>query len=628
MRSLRAAIAVILVVATAAAIAGVGDLAENAVGFTVIESLSTTLLWLVLGTVGAVPAGLCAGVLCLVFPKRSSAGIVAVVAWTTLQGGILAGSRASSFSLPVALAASATVLASAVWLSGRSDPLAGLRSRIAVLLAGTLLLTIAISALQPRYPSAIARASKTGDGPHVVVIVLDTLRADHLGAYGDARSLSPGFDALARQGTLFENAFSNAPWTVPSHASLFTGLPARAHGATTLHHRWLDDRFSTLAESLRDRGYSTAMFSANRNLREANLAQGFDLHRPLGERFEGLWIRPVLEVLGLPAKWADHGAKDAVEAVEEYLDGSPDGPGAPRFLFVNLLEPHWRYLPPISDRGDLLPDEIGLVEATRVSLKIYGPLLMAGRQVGGPVDAVLRAMYAAAIRYQDRELSRLVDVIDARLGTENTILVITSDHGENLGEAGRYDHVFAVNDHLIHVPLLVRYPPAFPAGKRVSGLCELVDVPATIAGLVPGASLGEGSTGRSLVPGRFEPRPFVVSEGDPFFGHLERMAGAAGFQRDIGAFTQPLITLRTLERKLVLQDRAAPRLYDVRSDRDEIHDLFGADPAGAEALLRELDAWRRAIPAYRDLEGDRAAAPLSPEAIERLRRMGYTGQDD
>lgn len=626
MKALRAGIAVVLVIASAAAVAAVGDLMENAVGFSWIESVETTLLWIAIGVFAAIPAGLAATVFCLAMPGRSASRIVATVIWVALQAGILWGLRSAWYGLAIALAASATALLSAIWLARKEDPLAAVRLRSALLLAGLLPISIVVGALRPGYSQATPASASSG--PNVVVIVLDTLRADHLGAYGDTRGLSPGFDALARQGTIFEDAYANAPWTVPSHASLFTGLPARAHGATTLHHRWLDDRFTTLAESLKAQGYVTAMFSANRYLREANLAQGFDLYRPIGERFEGLWIRPVLETIGLPARWADHGACDGVSAVGDWLEGL--GPGGV-FLFVNLMEPHWRYLPPISDRGDLLPDEpdeIGVVEATRVAMKIYGPLLMAGKQVGGPIDAVLRAMYAAAVRYQDRQLARLVDVIDARLGTEDTILVITSDHGENLGEAGRYDHVFAVNDHLIHVPLLVRYPRAFPAGKRVAGLCELVDVPATIAELVPGAHLGQGATGRSLVHERFEPRPFVVAEGDPYYGHLERMASAAGFQRDVGALAQPLIALRTLERKLVLQGRAAPRLYDVRSDRDETKDLLDTEPQVAEELLRELEAWRKAIPPYRADESAGAGAPLSPQARERLRRMGYTGQDD
>ncbi|MFN0008415.1 MAG: sulfatase [Planctomycetota bacterium] len=621
MRSLRAALAVVLVLAAAGAVAGLGDLAENAVGYSAWEGMGTALLWIALASIAAIPVAFVAAGLCLSLPGRSASRIAAAVLWLALQGAILFGFRSGAFGLAAGLAGSAAALLAAAWIARRDDPLAAVGARAGLVLAAVLPLSIGVVLLRPDYPEASGLGR--GTGPNVVLIVLDTLRADHLGAYGDTRGLSPAFDALARQGTIFEDAYANAPWTVPSHASLFTGLSARAHGATSLHHRWLDGRFTTIAESLKERGYATAMLSANRYLREANLAQGCDSYRPLGERFEGLWIRRALETLGWPAKWADHGAADGVEAVEDWLEKT----GGSRFLFVNLIEPHWRYLPPFPERGAHLPEGMGVVEATRTSRETYGPLLMAAGRSGEPTDSVLRAMYAAAVRYQDRQLGRLVALLDAELG-EDTILVITSDHGENLGEAGRYDHVFAVNDHLAHVPLLVRYPPAFPAGKRVAGLCELADVPVTIAELVPGAKLGEGVTGATLVPGRFQPRPFVVVEGDPYYGHLERMGSAAGFQRDVGAFAQPLVALRTPERKLVLQGHAAPRLHDPRADRDEARDLLGAEPAVAEELLRLLEAWRKSIEPYRRDESAAAGAPLSEEARERLRRLGYAGHDD
>ena len=613
---MRSALAVLLVLAAAGAVAGVGDLAENAVDFSATEGLATVLLWTALAAIAAVPAAALSAFL----PKRFASAVL----WIALQAGILVGSRSGWYGLPVALAASAAALVVALWIARKDEPLAAVRVRASLVLAAALLVSVPVVWIRPGYPTIPPRSAASG--PNVVVVVLDTLRRDHLGAYGDARGLSPAFDALAGQATIFEDAYANAPWTVPSHASLFTGLPARAHGATTLHHRWLDDRFTTIAESLKERGYATAMFSANRYLREANLAQGCDTYRPLGERFEGLWIRPALETIGWPAKWADHGAIDGVEAVEDWL-GERDANSGGAFLLVNLMEPHWRYLPPCSVRGDFLPEALGVFEATLVSARTYGPLRMAARQQGGPVDFFLRALYASAVRHQDRQLGRLVEIVDRELGPD-TILVITSDHGENLGEAGRYDHVFAVNDHLIRVPLLVRYPPAFPAGKRVAGLCELADVPATIAELVTGAKLGDGVTGKSLVPDRFEPRPFVVVEGDPYYGHLERMASAAGFQRDVASFAQPWTAVRTLERKLVLHGNAAPRLYDPGADPDETKDLLGAEPAAAEELLKKLEQWRASFAAYHPPEGAEAGAPLSAEAEERLRRMGYAGRDD
>ncbi len=609
------------------AIAGIADLAGNAVAFSRVESVETLLLWLALGSFVALPAAACAMGLSLALPRRSPSGVAAVVLWAVLQSGILLALKAGWFGVPIALVLSGGLGLASARLARAADPLAAVRTACILLLLASLPAAAIVSLFRPGYGAAgpaRARAGEGGERPNVVLIVLDTLRADHLGAYGDPRGLSPGFDALAARSTLYEEAFATAPWTVPSHASLFTGLHPRTHGATCEHHRWLDDRFTTLAEALGERGYETAAFSANHYLLEANLAQGFGLYRPIGERFETLWIRPFLEVLGIPAKWADHGAAEGVEAVERYL-GERGATAAPLFLFVNLIEPHWRYLPPLADRRAFLPEDLGVARATLISLDVYGPLLMAGKQVGGPVEAAVRALYAAAVRYQDRELVRLVEAIDAHLDPARTLLVVTSDHGENLGECGRWDHVFAVNDHLIRVPLIVRYPPVFPAGKRIAGLCQLVDVPATIAELVPGTRLGEKIAGRSLQPDRFEPRSFIVAAGDPYYGHLERMANVAGFQRDVGELARPLLAIRSREKKLVLNGRGEPRLVAIARDRDEALDVLGQEPEAAGELARDLEKWLSEVPAY-VRENASGATSLTREALERLQRMGYAGK--
>jgi glucan phosphoethanolaminetransferase (alkaline phosphatase superfamily) len=248
-RALRAAIAAGLVLACAGAIAGAGDLAENAVSFSALEGLQTTLLWIALAAVAALPLALAAAGACLAFPRRSSSAIAAAIAWAALQAGILAGAKLAWFGIPVAVLASIANLAAAAWLARRADPLAGLRWRAAVLIGAALLASAVLVGFRPHYAAGGGGSASGPSGPNVVVVVLDTLRADHLGAYGDARGLSPAFDALARQGTLFEDAYANAPWTVPSHASLFTGSPR----ARTARRRSTTDGSTTASRRSRRR---------------------------------------------------------------------------------------------------------------------------------------------------------------------------------------------------------------------------------------------------------------------------------------------------------------------------------------------------------------------------------------
>jgi arylsulfatase A-like enzyme len=236
------------------------------------------------------------------------------------------------------------------------------------------------------------------------------------------------------------------------------------------------------------------------------------------------------------------------------------------------------------------------------------------------VAEAVRAFYAAEIRYQDRQLGRLLTVLDRHLDLDRTLLLITADHGENLGEGGRWDHVFALNDALVHVPMILRMPGRLPAGVRESGLCSLLDVPATVADVVGGLDLAPGP-GRSLLPGTFRPRDVVFAQGDPYLGHLERMGFVTGFERDVAGFADLLLSARDGRFKYVLSSRDGGRLYDLDRDPAETRDVSDAHPARAAALAAALDAWRDRTPRY--APGTRDARALDAREREQLESLGY-----
>ena len=294
----------------------------------------------------------------------------------------------------------------------------------------------------------------------------------------------------------------------------------------------------------------------------------------------------------------------------------------PIFLFVNLLEPHWRYLPWLPDRLAQLPDEIDPFTATRIAVEFWGPAAMAGKEIDGPVRPAIRALYAAAVRYQDRRFGELLASLRAHLDLDQTLLIVTSDHGENLGAGGRWDHVFAVNDALIRIPLLIRYPRVFPPGQRVPGLCQIVDVPATIADLVPAVRDLQDADGRTLVPARFRPRRYVFAEGDPYYGHLAELSAQAGFERGIAAFAASLRAVRSERYKYVWSSLAAPKLYDLDADPDETENIALTQRGLVARFATALSDWSLALRPYAggDAGGTRG---LSPEERERLRHLGY-----
>jgi arylsulfatase A-like enzyme len=493
---------------------------------------------------------------------------------------------------------------------------------------GLIFVVVLVPLLGPRLFSGfdqrvMARHKRTGP-PNVVLIVLDTTRADHIGAYGHRGNLTPNLDRLGVEGTLYENAISPAEWTVPSHASLFTGLYPVTHGASFAQHRWLDDEFVTLAEMMKGEGYQTVGLSANPYIHESNLDQGID-HYVFLQHSEPSKLHRVALAVGFPRRWADKGSTLAVEEFERWLHGSYD-PERPFFLFINLMEPHWRYFPPWRQRAAHLPDGVGYWEATRLSARFYGVNWLAGQRANGQVGKAIRALYAGEVAYQDEQVGRLVTMIRESIDLENTLLIITADHGENLGEANRWDHVFAVNDYLIHVPLVIRYPKRFPVGRRLPGQVQLIDIVPTVYDLLGHPPPVPGLPGRSLVPDRFSPREVTFAESVPFYGHLERMSVITGMQRDISEFTTTLRAIRTERYKYVWSSNGNDALFDLRKDPDEATNILAEEPTTGNHLRKKLLAWWNAQPQYSRPQGDHTgnySRPLSREQREGLRSLGY-----
>lgn len=493
--------------------------------------------------------------------------------------------------------------------------------RLVAPLACTLLgapLLAALATPPSAHPETPVRAD-VREPRHVVLIVLDTQRADHLGAYGHPGGLSPTFDRLAEDGRLFSHCFAPASWTVPSHASLFTGLYPRSHGTHFAEHRWLDDRFDTLAEGLARAGYQTLGLVANHHVALANLAQGFDRYEPLGMP-RRLRLRRLLQFVGGPARWIDEGSEEAPQRMESILGDDPQV-SVPTFLFVNLLEPHWRYLPPAGQRRVGLPEGMNALTATRLAASFFGPNAWAAGHVDADQAAAVRAFYAAEVRYQDAQLARILEVVDRRLGRDRTLLIVTSDHGENLGEAGRWDHVFAINDHLIRVPMLIRAPGAVPPGRE-AGLCQLLDVPATVADWTGAEEVPVGA-GRSLLAEPYRGREVVVAEGDPFYGHLERMSVYTGLQHDVAGFTARLVAARDARFKLIVSSRTGEALYDLQHDPDEQHDVAADHPATTTRLREALAEWREAQPIYRREQQREAQPGMTDAERQLLESLGY-----
>jgi arylsulfatase A-like enzyme len=370
------------------------------------------------------------------------------------------------------------------------------RRTLPVLAGITLLLLVGLEGgrrLNERAQTAKLPAAPAGT-PNILVILVDTLRADHLSTYGYGRSTSPHIDDLAKQGTLFERAFAASSWTLPSHASLLTGRYPHEHGAVNQKY---DGQFFTIGEALRERGYRTAAFSANVYFftRRDGFGQGF-LHfedffhnaedRALRTVYGRKFYQYVVERITREDFPTRKSADDVNRALLGWLEGSA---GRPFFAFLNYFDTHDPYLPPAEywKRFSKLERPPGHINewAGRIRPKLTPVELQA------EIDA-----YDASIAYVDEQIGRLMAELKRRGLSDNTLVVVTSDHGESLGEHGLFTHRNALYRELIQVPLIFLWPGQVPAGVRVRTPVTNVALPSTLEDLIggrrsgfPGASL-------------------------------------------------------------------------------------------------------------------------------------------
>ncbi len=479
-------------------------------------------------------------------------------------------------------------------------------------------------------PAAEAwNVSAAGHGearPHVLMIVLDTTRRDMLGCYGHSGGLTPVLDGFAAKSTIYEGAFSPAPWTVPAHASLFTGLYPTTHGCSYEHKVWLDDEFETIAELLKDAGYRTLALTSNSYLKLCNLLQGFEHKQLMHGAYDDLSMHSVVRQAGVPERWVDKGSSEVVLDLENLTEGIEVGAtrSAPWFLFINLLEAHGPYLPPYAERCAHLPPGAGYWETTRFNADLELEALHARSTTDVRTKALARSMYEAQVRYQDRRLGEIFSLIERLTKGEPTLVIVTADHGEDLGEAGRWGHAFSLSDHLTHVPLIIRYPGTANVGMRVQGLCSLVDIFPTVMESAGLAHSVPDMPGRSLSPSTFQPRSEVFLELDPFLPMLTGLELRLGFRSPVVAMRTSRKAIRTTEWKLISAANGLHELYDLTLDLEERDNLTGFQPAVEADLLGRLSQWRQATESYQPKPVEGAASEeLQQSDVERLRGLGY-----
>ena len=454
--------------------------------------------------------------------------------------------------------------------------------------------------------------------PNIILLVLDCVRFDGLHAFGNSRPVTPALDRLAERSRRYAQARSAAIWTLPSHASMFTGLHPRQHGVN-VETRWLDERIPTMAERLAQAGYQTVAFSTN-----AWVGPHFGLDRGF-ETFYALWR--ILPGMGkAPFPWwekalrkkvlerSDKGARKLNKYVRKWWKTQRD-PERPFFLFGLYLDAHLPYRPP-KGYAERLLDRDALRRARAANQDAWA--YMAGEVPMTPEDfAGLRALYDAEIAYVDDMLADMLGFLESVGALEETMIVVTADHGENIGDHGLMDHQYCVCETLARVPLIIHYPHGLAPGDDDSPVqhTDLLPTFLDLAGAAPPAGL----TGRSLLASSpATPPPQIVQY---TAAHRHRFArrhpdfdpASKGYDRTYDAFIQAGV-------KLIRSNRGDIWLYDLARDPGETRNLAPRQPQRVQALTAALDAWLADHPPLTDA----APPPELDEDLQRhLRGLGY-----
>jgi arylsulfatase A-like enzyme len=462
-----------------------------------------------------------------------------------------------------------------------------------------------------------ARGEPDGDPANVLLISIDTLRADRLGVYGSAAGLSPNLDGLATDGIVFDHATAPIPLTGPSHVSMLSGLAPLDSGVQRNGQR-IDPELELLPTVLAARGYRTGAFVSGFPLGHASLGMtrsfatyddDFD-GRATRDTFLsrsplGRLARRMLRRLAPGEPAVEREAVDTTERALAWLDRGGD---EPFFAFVHYFDPHVPYTPPPRFL-ESMPGYAGPVDG-----EWYGKsAAWKTARTADPLDVQrLVALYDAEVASVDHEIGRLIERLGSLGQLANTLIVVTADHGESFGEHGVwFDHMTLYETDL-HVPLIVRLPGSHLAGTRVAGQVEIVDVAATVldglgleAGLLPGASLLEG-----LAAGEAQARPglhFAESE------HFRR-TGRVSYSVSDGR-------LKLIWNSAHWEDTrffaAREELYELDADPGEAEDLIDPGPPELPALREELGGF---IARQLEIGGE---TDIDPAVLEQLRSLGY-----
>lgn len=474
---------------------------------------------------------------------------------------------------------------------------------------------------------------------NILLIVIDTCRADVFYELLESGVLD-SLQGLAREGRVYEDAISNSCWTLPSHASIFTGQRVHKHNTHAGNKSFKSDH--SITEELSDSDYRTLGISGNVWISSEfgfdkgfdNLTRDFDLFwsgedlskvdkadglsKKISTFFSLVDSRTLIPTLGngLYAKVGrnDKGAHNTTRRTARWLQNEANQQ-QPFFYFINYLEPHLPYKPQESYARQFLPEHISYEKAMEIEQNPW-EYITGNREYDSSTFDIFKSLYKAELSYIDDNIRKLVNTLKQEDLYEDTSIIIVGDHGENIGDHELMDHQYSLHQSLINVPLIIKDDQIQP--ERIGGPIELRDLYPTILDIADLDYKGNSSISQhSLIDS--EARDFAVSEYRAPQPSLESLRAKVG--NDISGMKKLDRTYRAIQGngwKLIEASDGAVELYNLDTDGSENDDVSEANPEKVDELIEELDD--RSIPIDYRSTGEHNASKATEE---RLKELGY-----
>lgn len=447
---------------------------------------------------------------------------------------------------------------------------------------------------------AVSPSREISDKPDIFIVVMDTTRWDHMSLNGYGRPTTPFLESIAPESLVYDNARASSAWTVPSHASLLTGLDPNRHHATQSSVD-LSSTIPYLAEILSAEGYGTVGIVENPQLtRQRGFARGFESYHEVfrgGKLEDDPRITPKL-------------LRAALQSAS---------PEQPVFCFINLIAPHSPYGAP-----KIYREAFGSPLKQSEHPNQWHDFYAGTHRPDEKELELLKLEYDAEVRFTDYLVQQIWSAIKSLREPENTLLVITSDHGENFGDHGHLDHVFCLYDTLIHVPLLIRYPPGIEPGRSSypAHLTDVVPTALSIAGVQSSEFEFDGLDLQAIDPSAKRPQ---ISE---YYYPEQALRGFSEEEKNLprmSVFKRHLRSVVKNQMKFVWASEGRMELFDLKTDPGEETNLIDHPDyqESRSALEQILEKYaEKGTPAPLD-EEDSAIGTEDPETLEQLKKLGY-----